>query len=147
MYAVPPQNFKAIFEIVYYNQLLYMPMATFTKLSILHFYLRLFEQGAFPALRTVVYAAMAVTAAWGIGFAVPLVVLCRPVSYFWDGWAQPLPHTGTCININAYAWGNSVSAVALDLWLIMIPFPHLAKLTLPWRKKLEVLAMFGLSFL
>jgi hypothetical protein len=147
MYAVPPQNFKIIFQIMYCNHLMYMSVVTFTKLSILHFYLRVFEHGAFPVLRTAVYVTMAVTVAWGIGFTVPLVILCRPISYYWDGWTEPLPHAGTCIDLNSYAWSNSVSAVTLDLWLVMMPFPHLAKLTLPWRKKLEVLAMFGLGFL
>lgn len=147
MYSLTPNQITLVMQILYSTEVMYFVVVTLTKLSILFFYLRVFPFAAFPTLRVAIYWTMAVTVAWGISLAMPLVFQCWPISYFWEAWTMPLPHSGTCINAGTYGWFNGASSIALDLWLIALPFPELSRLTLPWRKKLQVLAMFGLGLL
>jgi len=117
-----------------------------TKLSILGFYLRFFPFAVFPGLRTAIYITIGITAASGVSFVFTIIFQCTPISFFWSGVDDPLP-TGSCIEINIYAWTVASFNFALDVWLLVLPMPELLKLSLPRRKKVVVCLMFAVGSL
>jgi hypothetical protein len=145
MYLLTPDEITMTMQLLYSGELIYQAVATSTKLSILYFYLRVFPFAVFPALRIAIYSTMAITVAWGVSLTVPYIFQCTPISYMWEGPTMSLLRPGSCINLSAYAWSNGALSIALDLWLMVLPFPELAKLRLEWRKKLQVIGMFALG--
>ncbi|KAI3320289.1 hypothetical protein HD806DRAFT_538478 [Xylariaceae sp. AK1471] len=55
----------------------------------------------------------------------------------WDG-----EHEGHCISNNAIFWAGVFVVIAIDLWIILIPLPFIARLKFPLRKKILSGVMF-----
>jgi hypothetical protein len=93
-------------------------------------------------------------------------LLVRQRLTLYSGW--DLEHKGTCLSINnfmvlvspsdklilrhtltSYNYARSASAVniAIDLIIMIIPIPELLKLSMSWRKKLGLLAIFMVGIL
>ena len=110
--------------------------------SILFFYLRIFPERNF---RRVVYEIIACCVGHIIAFALISISQCRPIPFSrkrWDG-----DHKGTCNNINTQSWAASAINIFLDLFIIFLPMPQLAKLALSFRRKIQIILMFGVGFL
>ncbi len=140
--TAPTDTKQALFA----GEIAYTLAITLTKLSILCFYLSVFPFVVFPALRTMIYATMVVTAASGIAFSLAMVFQCWPVDSFWNFLDyNERGEEMQCINLNACGWAHGIITILLDLWLMALPMPELLKLTLPWRKKLRVCLMFAMG--
>ncbi|KAK1981783.1 integral membrane protein [Colletotrichum cereale] len=102
----------------------------FTKASILVFYLR------FPLrrpVRMVVYAVMLATAAYSCAGALSWAYLCTPMERIWD---DSVP--GTCVNEPMWWLMLSVSNVATDVAILLLPIWILVPLSLRLVKKIEM---------
>lgn len=80
-----------------------------------------------------------------IAFALISIFQCRPIPFSrkrWDG-----EHKGTYNNINAQSWAASAINIFLDPFIIFLPMPQLAKLALSFRRKIQIILMFGAGFL
>lgn len=102
------------------------------------FYLRFFPSNAF---RVLTWIGLAVTGATGITFIVGTILQCHPVSYFWDRSIKG----GHCIR-NA-PWWQSYSAIqiATDVYILVLPIPSLASLSLKLRHKIALIGVFALG--
>ncbi|TDZ99828.1 Satratoxin biosynthesis SC1 cluster protein 4 [Colletotrichum sidae] len=102
----------------------------FTKASILVFYLR------FPlkkAVRVVVYVVMFATVVYSMAGALGWVYLCAPMAKIWE------PDTpGTCVDRSMWWLMLSVSNVATDLAILLLPIWILSPLSLRLVKKIEM---------
>jgi len=125
------------------HEVLYVVTIMLTKLSILFVYFRIFPLAIMPKLRVAIPITMWVVVAAGIGEATALVFQCVPMHYFWDRLRDD--RGGHCLNINAWGWASSSINVALDLWLICLPLPELARLKLYWKDKLRACLLFTLG--
>jgi hypothetical protein len=74
-----------------------------------------------------------------------MIFQCTPVSFFWNGWTGEF--AGKCININLFSWIRAGVEICIDLAIISLPIPMLVKLQMSWKKKVQILAMFGIGFL
>ncbi|KAK2049376.1 integral membrane protein [Colletotrichum somersetense] len=102
----------------------------FTKASILVFYLR------FPLrrpIRMVVYAVMLATVAYSSAGALSWAYLCTPMERIWD---DSVP--GTCVNESMWWLMLSVSNVATDIAILLLPLWILAPVSLRLVKKIEM---------
>ncbi|KAK2058647.1 integral membrane protein [Colletotrichum caudatum] len=102
----------------------------FTKASILVFYLR------FPLrrpIRMVVYAVMFATVAYSSAGALSWAYLCTPIERIWD---DSVP--GTCANESMWWLMLSVSNVATDIAILLLPLWILAPVSLRLVKKIEM---------
>jgi hypothetical protein len=113
-----------------------------TKLSILVFYLRIFPDRHF---KISTYMLIGVIGAILLAFLPAIIFQCKPVSYAWTG--QPGQPGGQCINYFLATWIGAAINFVLDLTVILFPIPHLLKLTLSQRKKMQVVAMFSVGLL
>jgi hypothetical protein len=114
----------------------------FTQLSILAFYLRVFDSRMF---RNVALAIGVFVICFGISNTMSMILQCTPVSFFWDGWTGE--HAGKCIDINSFSWARAAIEIFVDLAIISLPIPLLLRLKLSWNKKLQILSMFSIGFL
>lgn len=70
----------------------------------------------------------------------------RPLDLFWNGWRDKNPRgvmlSGNLIGITHGAWN-----VALDIWMMILPMTQLLKIGIKLKKKIGVMAMFGVGLL
>lgn len=138
---MPFDNITAILKVYYFDEDLYLTALPLVKISMLLFYLRIFPQKWF---RLSCFAAMACCAAYAIAFLLVSVFQCTPIHYAWNDWDGE--HSGHCTDINAQGWSSAALNVILDIVVIGLPMPLIAKLQLNKRKKFLVFLMFSVGF-
>lgn len=129
-------------QIFWVVRVAYCLVNTFTKLSILTLYLRVFQSNRF---KWHVLIVMALTAAYGITFTFIPLFQCRPISYYWLQWDYEL--RGTCIPGNIYIWTSAAFNISLDIIVILLPIRQVMLLNLKLGKKLQIVGMFCVGFL
>lgn len=133
-------------QAIYASEIIYNLLITLTKLSILFFYLRIFDGAVFPTLRTAIFITIGVASASGFAFCMTMAFQCTPVDSFWNFLEySERGQSMRCIDINACGWAHGAVTFALDLWLMVLPMPVLVKLRLPLRKKIQVCFMFAVG--
>jgi hypothetical protein len=142
IWTVPFENITAILKIYYFDEDLYLTALPLVKISILLFYLRIFPQTWF---RYACFATMAACVGYGIAFLLVSVFQCQPIDLAWNHWDGE--HVGKCNDINAQGWTSAALNVVLDVVVLALPMPVIAKLELNKRKKVLVLLMFSTGFL
>ena len=126
----------------YAGELVYDTTNAVTKLSILAFYLRIFTDRMF---KRSVYVLMAFIVAFLL-FTLPATIFqCTPVSHVWTGWTGETK--GHCFGVSTGTWIVSSVNITEDIAVILLPIPHLLKLSLSPKKKLQVIAMFCVGLL
>ncbi|RMZ71660.1 integral membrane [Pyrenophora seminiperda CCB06] len=122
---------------IYVGQILYTLSITSIKLSVLAFYWRLFEIKA----RFTIIAVTACSIAWCIAILLCVIFNCIPVHAAWD-----ITVTGAkCIPIRSIYLGGSVTNVVLDLFIVMLPIPHVWRLHAPLAQRIVLAGMFALG--
>jgi putative effector of murein hydrolase len=113
------------------------------QLSILAFYLRIFVS---PKLRLATYSLMGLVTCFGVGNTFAMMLQCKPLSYFWDGWKGEV--AGQCtVDVRLFGFIRGAIEILLDLAIITLPLPMLARLQMSLRKKLQIMSMFGVGFI
>ncbi|KAK2049436.1 hypothetical protein LZ31DRAFT_538303 [Colletotrichum somersetense] len=87
-----------------------------TKVSILIFYLRLFNE---PWFRVFCYVMLALTTIYGIGQMLAITMICTPISYNWTQWDGK--HLGVCGDVTLMTFFNGGINLALDFILFVMP--------------------------
>lgn len=129
-------------QFMYINEMLYFTQVLIIKLSILAFYLRLFQG---RILRYFIWATIAITIALIVIFNFLTAFQCQPIAYYWKGWDKETE--GHCLSLNALGWANAASSIILDAWMLAIPLSQLKNLQLHWKKKIGAGLMFSVGVL
>ncbi|KAI1270612.1 hypothetical protein F5Y18DRAFT_422112 [Xylariaceae sp. FL1019] len=135
VWALHPQDVANVFEYLYAYTFIYAGSVSFTKISILLFYYRLFERGSrgfhirlgFASFFAVGY----LISIWGVAAG-----LCQPTRYFWTKF---LGETGHCVDINASFLSLTALNLVADVLVLIVPIPEILALQMPKRRKLGVL--------
>jgi len=130
-------------QLFFICEVLYTFALAMVKASFLFFFLRVFPN---PAVRIALWVTVVFNAVLGTTFVIVDLAQCRPMDYFWNNWDGE-HEGGTCININAMAWAHAGINVVLDIWMLALPAVPIMKLHLSRRKKVSILAMFGVGVL
>jgi hypothetical protein len=85
---------------------------------------------------------MAFIACYVIAFVVAIIFQCNPISGVWD---RVIEHT--CINMTAIVYSSAGISVFQDLLILILPIPELLNLQVSFRKKINVMIMFGVGTL
>ena len=112
------------------------------RVSILCFYLRIFPQRTF---RRIVYVVMAGNTLYGTVFILVSIFQCIPVQAAWERWNGTVQ--ARCVDVNALGWISGAINIALDVFILVLPLPGLAKLVMSWERKIHVMMIFGLGSL
>lgn len=121
----------------YTSQLLYNPVLSLVKASVLFFLLRLGVQRR--SVRMSIHCLNTFNIALAIAILIVVVFQCQPIDYFWD---KSSPGGGFCIaTITFYAWTagftilTDVLVLALSVWIFV-------GLQMAIRLKVAVLGIF-----
>lgn len=137
-------------EIDYYIKIFWVFGIVYTvtlalvKASICFLYLRLFTNRKF---QKIVWATQAFNVALMITFVFAYAFQCTPPDYFWKMWQGRGVHHGRCVSFAMLSWSHSGIGIALDLWMLALPFWQVTKLNLPFRKRMDAFIMFGCGIL
>lgn len=124
--------------------MVYTVTLTLVKVSICFLYLRLFTN---PKFRRIVWITQAFNVALMITFIFCYAFQCTPPDYFWKRWQGHGVHHGHCLSFSVLSWTHSGINIALDLWMLGLPFWQVTKLNLPLRKRMDAFVMFGCGIL
>lgn len=113
---------------------------TFTKLSILLFYRRIFSS---PSFRIPLWIGVAIVLAWGIAFFFLYLFQCTPVNANWTTYAGTNRH---CLPVTLN-YANAISTIVTDVMILTMPLPMIWGLQLPTRRKIALSGVFLLGAL
>lgn len=133
---VPFDHITWLLLIFWVNMGLYAVTRGLIRASIIFFYLRIFPRTSNYTTYRLVYWTNVLNAVHITSFTVAVVLQCQPTRFFWYQWDKQGPVQGKCGNANALAWAAAAAGIALDLWLIALPWPAIWKLNLSWRRKM-----------
>ncbi|KAI0406813.1 hypothetical protein F4802DRAFT_595819 [Xylaria palmicola] len=141
-WTIPQDNITQILHLYWWAEIFYQAQLPLTRISILCFYLKVFPQ---EHMRLASFALIGLNVANLIAFVVASVFQCYPIHGAWTYWDGSFD--GHCNNVNVQSWVQAGFNISLDLLVIILPLPSLARLTASRRKKIHILIMFSFGFL
>ncbi|KAI1822619.1 hypothetical protein F4861DRAFT_379498 [Xylaria intraflava] len=139
IWAISFGNIELVLKSLYTLFILYITSRDLVRLSILLLYHRIF--GHIPLARRLIHVTFGLVIACATAFDLAIIFGCTPIDYFWTGWDGQ--HEGYCISTNAIFWAGAFVVIAIDLWIIVIPLPFIARLKLSIRKRILSAIMFA----
>ncbi|KAL2857733.1 hypothetical protein BJY01DRAFT_201994 [Aspergillus pseudoustus] len=140
MWTIPSDDIRQTLKLFFIEEELYCICVALVKISMLLLYLRLFPNGR---IRSAVFVALGLTAAWEVVSFFVLLFSCWPISYYWNQWDGE--HKGRCISHNNFLLAHSTINIVLDVAVVCIPMPTLMRLQMPLEKRLGVCVMFAVG--
>jgi hypothetical protein len=116
--------------------LTYASSISFTKLSILTFYLRISPNVMF---RRAVYALIGTIIAYTITYILLMILRCQPIEYGWD---LTIPG-GECIGNLIPMMTLSIANIVLDACVLLLPVGVVVPLQIPRRQKFSLIFLFA----
>ncbi|KAF5025361.1 hypothetical protein F66182_2526 [Fusarium sp. NRRL 66182] len=141
MWVLSDNQITLTFKLFIYIEIIYLVTLILVKASILCFFLRIFPDNKF---RIVVKCTLAFNLLMGIPFFVLVFFQTRPFSMFWEGW-QKQQSRAVMNGIVKVSLPHAALNLLLDVWMLVLPLSQLWELGLKLRKKLGVIAMFGVG--
>ncbi|KAL1797317.1 hypothetical protein ACET3X_003923 [Alternaria dauci] len=143
MWGMSPVAITDSLKWLYVTYFMYQIAEFFCQLSILAFYLRI---AASPKLRMTTYVLMGVVACFGIGNTGAMMFQCWPISFFWEGWKGETD--GRCtVDVRLFGFIRGAIEIVLDLAILSLPLPMLARLQMSLKKKLQIMSIFCVGFI
>jgi len=135
-----PYDVGRITKALYGCYIAYSTAITFTKLSIMATYIRIFPHGL---LRYLVYIIGIVVTVFWVTSVFAIIFTCVPVQAAWDySIANP-----RCIHIVDYFYVSAGVNIATDLLLCFLPLPTIWSLQMPKAQRVVVCLIFGIGTL
>lgn len=114
----------------------------FCQTSILAFYLRIMAN---PKTRKIVWGFIVLVACFGCANLFTMIFQCWPLNYFWNGW-KGFMAPNSVIDMNLFSFIRGGIEIGLDLTILILPLPMLAKLQMSLKKKTQIISMFCVGF-
>ncbi|KAJ5904187.1 hypothetical protein N7504_006570 [Penicillium tannophilum] len=111
--VVPTANIPKYLKCMYAYQLIYTATILSVKLSILTYYVRIFQIRPF---RIAVYAVGSLVVVWAITVWFISIFSCRPINGFWD-----TSVTSSCVSNKEFYVGNAVPNICTDVMILILP--------------------------
>lgn len=118
---------------IQYTSLIQYPLCiTFTKLSIVYEYRRLFPKNHEFKLMTSFLIAIMIL--WCTAVVFTGIFICTPIHKVWNPWLK----YGKCIDLAPFYYGIQIPNVVTDLLILLLPFREVQRLKLPLKQKFGV---------
>ncbi|WPH03710.1 Hypothetical protein R9X50_00659300 [Acrodontium crateriforme] len=120
------------------NNTLWILTVNCTKTSILLQYLRVFSSRTLRTLCYILTGILISATCWAVFGG---LFLCHPVAKLWNP-----SLLGTCLSSETY-WTSAASLnIAIDVLILILPLPSIARLYLPRKEKICIILVFTLGF-
>jgi hypothetical protein len=135
-----PYDVGRVTKALYGCYLAYSTSITFTKLSIMATYIRIFPNGL---LRNSIYVIGFIVVVFWITSVFAIIFTCVPVQAAWDYSITD----ARCIHIVDYFYTSAGVNIATDLLLCFLPLPTIWRLQMPKAQRVVVCFIFGMGTL
>lgn len=120
--------------------IIYYPIVSFVKLSVLVFTLRF--AGVQETVRYTVWGAGVLNVSAMIAVLIVMMLDCIPFEKNWD-----ITVDGYCVDTNAFALGSGSIAIITDVINVALPFYIFSSLKISLRRRMGLLFLFSLGLL
>ncbi|KAG5660255.1 hypothetical protein KAF25_003777 [Fusarium avenaceum] len=137
------QPFDRLYELLklfWIDQIMYSVHLYSTKISILFFLRSIFTTSEFKKLTLIIGVFVALC---GAATMITTGLQCLPSSFNWTGWDGE--HKGKCNDLNSQTYAFGGINMACDIVILILPLPHLWKLQVKGRQKIQLFVMFSLG--
>jgi uncharacterized membrane protein len=143
IWGITPHNITESLKWLYVAYFMYMLAECLCQLSILAFYLRIMVE---RKLRQIVWVFIGIVTCFGIANVFSMIFQCTPTGvFFWDGWRGEM--AGHCgVDVRLFGFVRGAVEIFLDLVILTLPLPMLAKLNMSPKKKIQIMSMFSVGF-
>ncbi|KAK8076363.1 Satratoxin biosynthesis SC1 cluster protein 4 [Apiospora phragmitis] len=141
LWDVDPAKVTALLQLVYAGQIVYSLVKTLAKVAILCLIRRVFSQVVW--IQRVVRAGFVFYFCSGVAFTTVVTIQCLPIQANWIPSLEPRK----CLDIQVVRYVDGGLTIAEDIFMIVLPLPHLFRMQMSMRKKLSVSLLFGFAFL
>ncbi|KFY28609.1 hypothetical protein V493_02837, partial [Pseudogymnoascus sp. VKM F-4281 (FW-2241)] len=142
IWGLTPKQITDCLHSLYFAYPFYMTTELFCQVSILAFYLRFMMD---PKTLIFVKGLMVFVVAFGIANTFCMIFSVWPIHFFWDGWkGEAAPDSA--IDMNLFSFVRGGIEIGLDLVILALPLPMLAKLHMSLQKKIHIMSMFCVGF-
>jgi hypothetical protein len=134
------------YQHIFERRLAYLFAVTFTRFSVLTYYLRIFPPGL-VSLRRCCYILIALALLLFIEVFVVLIVYCKDIEQLWtDHW---LDFTGSqCFSSAVYSYSAAIGDSVVDSMIFTLPIPYVWRLSkIRVRQRFGLVVIFGLGFI
>ncbi|CAG5162507.1 uncharacterized protein ALTATR162_LOCUS6231 [Alternaria atra] len=134
------------YQHIFERRVAYIFAVTFTRFSVLAYYLRIFPLGM-VSLRRCCYVLLILALAHFVEVLTVLIVLCEDISKLWTkNW---LEFTGSqCFSSAIYSYSAAIGDSIVDSMIFALPIPYVWRLSkLRIRQRLGLVLIFGLGFI
>ncbi|KAB8212771.1 hypothetical protein BDV33DRAFT_210880 [Aspergillus novoparasiticus] len=142
IWTIEPSNIDGVLKCFYIAEPLYVVATDTTKIAVLIFYLQIFPH---PKFRVLCHCIQGMCFAHVSAFGLSSLLQCSPVHYSWQYWRGE--KNGHCVNTNIAAWAAAATNITLDVIVLVMPLPLLARLLMPVPQKVRALLLFSVGFL
>ncbi|KAI7664320.1 hypothetical protein KC322_g16987 [Hortaea werneckii] len=138
MFVLTKPQFNRLWQNLFAYVNIYVIAVSFTKLSIVMFYKRVFQ------IPKIAWCLVAIVLMYPITVIITICNSCKPLEFFWTQYTDPQA-TGSCIDISTFFFANGIWAACIDVGLLIVPIPLVWKLQMHLRKRLAVVGVFLLA--
>lgn len=142
LWDVDPANASVLRQLIFAGQIVYSLVKTLAKVAILCLIRQVFSQVAW--IHRVVKGGFIFYFCSGVAFTTVVVLQCLPIQ---ANWVPSLRPQSICIDIQAVGYVAGALTIAEDIFMIVLPLPHLLRMQMSRRKKLGVALFFGFAFM
>jgi hypothetical protein len=144
---VPPQSYSRLSMCAWAAQVTFLISTGCTKCSILLFYRRL-QKGTFnKRWQYCIYAALAFTVAYVVGFIHTHVLQCSPTEANWESANPTYRKKYTCVNARYENLISGILSVVSDAYSVLLPCLMLRNFDVSKRQKLALNIIFSLGLI
>jgi len=144
---VPPKLYSRLSMCAWAAQVTFLISTGCCKCSILLFYRRL-QKGTFnKRWLYCIYAALAFTAAWTIGFILTLVFSCNPTEANWESANPNYRKKYSCVNARYENLISGTLSVVSDAYAVVLPCLMLRHFDVSKRQKFALNIIFSLGLI
>jgi len=138
LWALTISDFTKVWKLLFGYVMIYATAVTFTKVSIIVFYRRIF------GITYSFYVCLFLAVGYWITIIIVANVGCRPLSFFWTQYTDPTA-LGTCIDFPKFFFGNGIAAMLIDVIILCVPVPIVWRLQMATTQKLAVVSILLLG--
>ncbi|KAK8022129.1 integral membrane protein [Apiospora rasikravindrae] len=141
LWDVDPAHAPALLQLVYAGQIVYSLVKTLAKVAILCLIRQVFARVTW--IQRVVKGGFVFYFCSGVAFTTVVTLQCLPVQ---ANWIPSLRPSSRCLDIQAVGYAAGALTIAEDIFMIILPLPHLFRLQMSIKKKMSVSLLFGFAF-
>lgn len=148
------------YQIAFTTKCVFGMAAMFTRMSLMLFYYRLVKDSGMHKYRMVIHASQVFSVIVGVFIVFLTIWQCkyvcflpargfttdalRPIKAFWT---FPMMEGAHCLDEGKITLGAGIVNCAADLWTAILPIPLIARLQMPFRRRVGVMVLLSLGFI